>query len=100
MKTSQKMLCILIALLLSICIFTGLSSAADAAAPADSETSASVSSDAAENDIALLSDADDKADPISDEPLPVTESSEEEPTSKFMALPGHCFRRSLLLYWR
>lgn len=87
MKTSQKMLCILIALLLSICIFTGLSSAADAAAPADSETSASVSSDAAENDIALLSDADDKADPISDEPLPVTESSEEEPTSKFYGTP-------------
>lgn len=87
MKTSQKMLCILIALLLSICIFTGLSSAADAAAPADSETSASVSSDAAENDIALLSDADDKADPISDEPLPVTESSEEEPISKFYGTP-------------
>ncbi len=87
MKTSQKMLCILIALLLSICIFTGLSSAADAAAPADLETSASVSSDAAENDIALLSDADDKADPISDEPLPVTESSEEEPTSKFYGTP-------------
>ncbi len=82
MKTSQKMLCILIALLVSVGIFTGLSSAADAAAPADSETSSAVTDDAA-----LLSDTNDENDLAADEPLPATESAEEEPTSKFYGTP-------------
>jgi len=82
MKTSQKMLCILIALLVSVGIFTGLSSAADAAAPADSETSSAVTDDAA-----LLSDTNDENDLAAAEPLPATESAEEEPTSKFYGTP-------------
>lgn len=87
MKPSQKMLCILIALLVSVCIFTGLSSATEAAASADLETSTTVSVDTADNDAALLSDTNDENDLAADEPLPVAESAEEEPTSKFYGTP-------------
>lgn len=87
MKTSQKTLCILIALLVSVCIFTGLSSAAEETASAKSETSASISADSAEDDISLLLNVEDENDSVTDESLPATESAEEEPVSKFYGTP-------------
>lgn len=81
MKTSQKMLCILIALIVSVCIFTGISSAADASAPTEDTTDTAVISDDGETAPLSLTDTEDN------EILEEADDTEPAPTSKFYGTP-------------
>ncbi len=80
MKTSQKMLCILAAILASICIFTGVSFAAESDTAADAAEVTTTADTAAEEDTPSAEGTiNDTADSAQDEDAP--------PASKFYGTP-------------